>query len=784
MNHSTKSGMSLLVILLIVVGVLLGVTVLVLTANRETHSPRNATKHAVKHAVAQNTQVATQNTDAIEEIPDEAGDREIIQEVSQYTVKPLPCGKDAKTCADYRVNERKFNQKVFVDAYKQYGRHDDRWDSAATAFLGHYVDYSCDVPGCPDDGSLLKEAKALVDAGCNDASVKYVYARLMVRDDKPEESASLLEECFKELSQDKYPCHYLAFRTALRLAELHGQMENERLKKPDFAGQKAQQKAGRNYDQWAGVTLELLQRVVLEGTYLPEDQRLLLQHVLRVYDTLHDRHEQVFAAINKCGKIDPWVMKVLAGERYTAMAWEARGGDWASHVTKAGWKGFGANLRKARASLTEAWHMHPEYPEAAAKMINVAGGSCIAGGEERMWFDRAVAAQFDYMSAYYSYLWFIHPRWNGSHDEMYNFGMECLNTKRFDTDVPIVFIDSLVSISKERGDFPALFQVPQIYRNICNLYDGLVNEPAMTNSLAKHRTFYGIFAWAAGDYPKAKSLFRQVGDHFEEEPFKYLNVDSTNVIGESFFQADFKEDAEKAQELITAGRFAGAVEIYTAVGRKDGVDSSVRAFVMKKAEGLQARVILEGGKWIPFMPPVDFAGWRKACGIWSLDKDGWLRGETVAGGLQLFCLTPVGDNFEIRGELKLCLEGAERGQMGAVLFGYSDNVTETFTSFRVFRFDQQAWLGRGFYHDQKKVTKAQVKEVNKFDIQVWQQRVTVYFNGERIFSNERIPAEWWGGEKGLVGIGEDYQSSGFVIRYRNIELRRLKEEPPAPSSEK
>jgi hypothetical protein len=93
-------------------------------------------------------------------------------------------------------------------------------------------------------------------------------------------------------------------------------------------------------------------------------------------------------------------------------------------------------------------------------------------------------------------------------------------------------------------------------------------------------------------------------------------------------------------------------------------------------------------------------------------------------------------------------------------------------------------MERGFYHDQKKVTKAKVKEVNTFDIQVWAQRVTVYINGERIFSNERIPSEWWGGEKGLVGIGENYQSSGFVIHYRKIELRRLKETPLPPGSER
>jgi len=62
-------------------------------------------------------------------------------------------------------------------------------------------------------------------------------------------------------------------------------------------------------------------------------------------------------------------------------------------------------------------------------MIAVAmAGEAEPSETPRVWFDRAVAAQFDYYEAYSSLLWSLRPRWLGSHEEMYDFGLECLAT--------------------------------------------------------------------------------------------------------------------------------------------------------------------------------------------------------------------------------------------------------------------------------------------------------------------------------------------------------------------
>src|SRR5439155_8999374 len=134
---------------------------------------------------------------------------------------------------------------------------------------------------------------------------------------------------------------------------------------------------------------------------------------------------------------NPWVVEMLYGEHEVKLAWEARGGGWANTVTDDGWKQFFDHLGRARDHLVKAHQIHPEFPEAATKMISVAmGGNGRFPENERDWFDKAAAAQIDHAPAYDSYVWSIYPRWGGSHQKMFQFGLECLATGRYDTVVP------------------------------------------------------------------------------------------------------------------------------------------------------------------------------------------------------------------------------------------------------------------------------------------------------------------------------------------------------------
>src|SRR5262249_4269138 len=154
------------------------------------------------------------------------------------------------------------------------------------------------------------------------------------------------------------------------------------------------------------------------------------------------------------------------------LAWQARGGGWASTVTPQGWAGFKEHLEKAAQHFSEAYKLGPQYPEAAAEMITVAmAGGAPDGETPRLWFDRAVKAQLDYLKAYQNYLFSLMPRWGGTHEQMYMFGRECLQTNRFDTFVPYEMLSAFESIYSDIGGDFDLFKSPGVYEDLIALAD-------------------------------------------------------------------------------------------------------------------------------------------------------------------------------------------------------------------------------------------------------------------------------------------------------------------------
>ena len=189
---------------------------------------------------------------------------------------------------------------------------------------------------------------------------------------------------------------------------------------------------------------------------------------------------------------------------------EKRGTGYADTVTEEGWKGFKENSTKAAEFFTKAWEIDPKLPYAAAAMIEVA----MSGDDKlssRDWFDRAVAAQMDYKLAYNHYLWSIRPRWGGSHKKMYQFGLECLATKRFDTAVPEKFIQVCLDIDSELGGKGEVWRKTGVFANIKKLMEGLENEPSrransnpMLNTFEVTLSTCFLIALDAGKYDEAK----------------------------------------------------------------------------------------------------------------------------------------------------------------------------------------------------------------------------------------------------------------------------------------
>ena len=130
-------------------------------------------------------------------------------------------------------------------------------------------------------------------------------------------------------------------------------------------------------------------------------------------------------------KISPWLMNMLLAEWHIEEGWQWRGQrDLLGRYEK--------SQKLAEKKVKLAYKLKPDCPEAPALMIQIARNG-MTDEDVRTWFDRAVEVEFDYPEAYLKYLYAITPRWGGSHEAMIDFAIECGDTDRYDTTVPLIW---------------------------------------------------------------------------------------------------------------------------------------------------------------------------------------------------------------------------------------------------------------------------------------------------------------------------------------------------------
>jgi len=196
--------------------------------------------------------------------------------------------------------------------------------------------------------------------------------------------------------------------------------------------------------------------------------------VVRLYGniTIHDWVTSRFPDLYqlRLEKTTPWLRSMVTALMHRSRAWGARGNRFAHEVAPDQWRLFYEFNEKAADALRTAIELHPDYPEAYAEMITL---SCSTGqyGTPREWFEKAVAAQFDYIPAYYGYLTSLLPRWGGSLEEMLAFGRECAATRRSDTDVPFFLIVVLEKIDDEMGSTHEIWKQPGVFEEAMEVLD-------------------------------------------------------------------------------------------------------------------------------------------------------------------------------------------------------------------------------------------------------------------------------------------------------------------------
>jgi hypothetical protein len=392
----------------------------------------------------------------------------------------------------------------------------------------------------------------------------------------------------------------------------------------------------------------------------------------------------------------------------------------------------------------QAWKLHPEYPEAASRMIAVAMGM---GEPEpgpdaattRQWFDRAVTAQFDYLPAYNAYAWSLHPRWGGSVDELYAFGLACLNTGRFDTAVPGRFWTAVHDIATDE-ESPDIWRREGVYAGLARYFQGVLDQPPGTDpkqSPEANQTRWLGAAWACGQYDEALKLARELGDRVDANLFRdVFQTESRLAIAEALAAT-----GPLGPEVRTAITLGDGSDLKAAEAAFRGLmarnqDPQAAVYLRDRAEALRLENALQGTAWTSFQPDANFAGFGGSGGPWKVEADGSLMAVVPGGGnwWSLASEARVRGGYEIRGEISL--DPARSDILAGVLLNY---VLHNPPAWNVFSLDHDTSTGSGRAGLLGDHTEVEIRAHNTFLLRVRDRKADGFVNDKQVCAGTDVP---------------------------------------------
>ncbi|MCI0332319.1 MAG: hypothetical protein L0228_03715 [Planctomycetes bacterium] len=677
--------------------------------------------------------------------------------VSRLVWAEIPAGPDVPTNRSYLEKQTQFLTRVILEPYQMKRAASD----AATAdndpaeqFLRLWIEGFARGYEEPKVEPMLPLAKQAIDAGCDDPMFAYCYGRVLQYQGKAEESAKYLKVALDNLESEGYEVPYCA-AAARHLGAMLTEL-NRREEAVELVDRE----------------LEYLARTVADGPYLPDEQRQMynqLSPALEKYSI--EKLQPLVERINT--HLYPWLWQMASARLETRLAWKARGGGWANEVTEEGWKGFERHMAAARDHLSEAWNLNPEWPESAASMIGVAMAGHAAPEETpRFWFDRAVTAELDHIPAYNALLWSLMPRWGGSHQQLYALGRECLDTGRFDTHVPFVYIQAFDHIVKDIGSTFDYYKTPGVYEDLQTLADGYLGEPSMAGHDDWYRAFKVAAAVRCERWEDARQFLESVKGEPDETAFARFGLKSADVLGEIYARSgELAGGTAEAEQLAAAGKFDEAKAKYEDLTLKAGDRRQVTTYFRGRLRGLEFDDQFGKGEWTALPLDEQLSGWRNLGGKWSVDNDGRLIAEPQENGLRLVHDKQLGPRFELRGKVAFVKRPYGKANIG-VYFGQPNGRMSN--SLRLFfDGDYAALLRREETVAQNPVN---VEDANTFHIERWDNTISAYVNDKRVADAIEIEAD---GplETEVVALGGNYWYDGPMLRYEGLEVRKL-EKPP------
>lgn len=674
--------------------------------------------------------------------------------------KPVQWTTNTLTAADVVTRHRNFRLQQYLHGYEKNGSRTPACDARAIGLITNWINQNYGGSVNTNLPSLDELSDSLAnDPACNDPLILTITAVNAV---ELHEAIRRLERAvagYRQSRHGPYPKFYATVTLSDKLIQ-------------------------DKVDRQPVLDAESLQHLkeFLQAGVPSEQQEELAEILLDGWGAnfFYRNGDAVCEAVASAGKSCEWLALVLQGQIEVNKAWKARGGGYANSVSAAGWQGFAEHLAKATEHLSAAWKLRPESPQAANIMVYVSlGNSDIA--EMRVWFDRATTAQIDARPAWNHLRWGLRPRWYGDPRSMLALGVTALNTRRFDTDVPRIFFDSITDVEAEL-ELPLgehIFSRKDIWPHLQEMYEGYIAATPEDQNKSGWRSTYAVVAYLAGHM----DVSREQLEALQWKPHQWnlsgwgrdLSLMPAEVAARTGALA---KDIEAAESALENKDVAKALQRYVALAEAKNADELTRSFISNRLATLKMRSAFERGEWVDLLPAdAGFTGWRRVYGECKRLPDGSLEVQADKNGHMLYSLMPVERAFEVKGSFTASASSTKAFQAGLVM-GLPDWDTASWYSFRIKRNNDEgdvSSLADGWGKRHQRLSPVSLNATtNSFSLRLQGDKVSATVNGVEMFKgvelpkNKSVPTNEF-----YLGLGAFNDMNTTVIRYHDVQVRKL-----------
>ncbi|MEI9999900.1 MAG: hypothetical protein WDO13_12470 [Verrucomicrobiota bacterium] len=220
--------------------------------------------------------------------------------------------------------------------------------------------------------------------------------------------------------------------------------------------------------------------------------------------------DSAFAVADK----DNETAAALDGLFYVDYAWLARGSGTSDTVTTEGWRLMADRLASANQILTGLYAKDPNNPLVPRAMMGVVLGQEQPRDQMELWFQRGVKLNADPFRLYMAKRYYLLPRWYGSDEIVWQYGLECAATNDWAGKIPLVLIEAIDDAGSRD---PGVYTSAEIWGPVEKTFRGYLDHypDAVT-----WRSRFVKCAVAGGHWDVAAEQLKILGNDWDRDIFE------------------------------------------------------------------------------------------------------------------------------------------------------------------------------------------------------------------------------------------------------------------------